>query len=310
MTREILADAISAARERADRSDRDLAADLAHYTHALPRAVERWSLEPVSWFDGGAGMPTLAVTLPDGTGAVLKVARPPGLAAATRLLTAAGGRGYVRVLAADETLGTLLLERLGEDLWSHAADLATHAEVTVPLLRLAWEVPLAVGEQGGSKAAGLLRILDDLGPRYGTDHPEALDLARAHARHLARTEVAEVVCHGDPHGQNVLRRGDGWALVDPDGFAGERAYDLGVVLRDGCREMLAVEETSPGAGERVLRDACRVLAELSGVDADRIWAWGYVERVTTGLYLHWFGYPEEADSFLATASTLARSAAR
>jgi streptomycin 6-kinase len=56
-----------------------------------------------------------------------------------------------------------------------------------------------------------------------------------------------VVCHGDPHAGNVLRRGDGWALIDPDGFVGERAYDLGVVMRDACREITDAEASQPGA---------------------------------------------------------------
>ena len=44
--------------------------------------------------------------------------------------------------------------------------------------------------------------------------------------------------HGDPHPGNLLavrpRQGapKGWCFVDPDGFVADRAYDLGVALRD------------------------------------------------------------------------------
>jgi streptomycin 6-kinase len=89
--------------------------------------------------------------------------------------------------------------------------------------------------------------------------------ATAYARELADTERAEVVCHGDPHAGNVLRRADGWTLIDPDGFVGERAYDLGVVLRDACREIAAVQESQPRSGEALLREECRRLAGLCGV---------------------------------------------
>ena len=108
-----------------------------------------------------------------------------------------------------------------------------------------------------------LQILADLGPRYGSDLGEAIGWATGYARELADTERPEVVCHGDPHAGNVLRRGSGWALIDPDGFVGERAYDLGVVLRDACDEFAAAEAAGAGAaggaGEALLRERCCIL---------------------------------------------------
>ncbi|MCF6377162.1 phosphotransferase [Nocardioides KLBMP 9356] len=89
-----------------------------------------------------------------------------------------------------------------------------------PLLTQAWQVPRAVGGPAEHKADGLLRILGDLGNRYGSAHPAALARAAGLAAELARDETDEVVCHGDPHAGNVLARGDGWAFVDADGFGG------------------------------------------------------------------------------------------
>jgi streptomycin 6-kinase len=52
--------------------------------------------------------------------------------------------------------------------------------------------------------------------------------------------------HGDAAAANVLqvlapREGaeTGFVLVDPDGFVGDPAYDLGVALRDWCPQLLA-----------------------------------------------------------------------
>ena len=68
-------------------------------------------------------------------------------------------------------------------------------------------------------------------------------------------------------------------FVDPDGFIADRAYDLGVALRDWSGRLL-------GPDARLVAEGfCDTLAERSGVDATRIWEWGFLERVSTGLYL-------------------------
>lgn len=253
-------------------------------------------------------MPTLDVVRNDGTAGVLKVAEPGGLDDAARVMVAADGHGYARVLAWNPAAGALLTERLGDDLWSERTGLVEQSAVVVPLLLDAWTVPLSAGKSFEGKAAGLLSILADLGPRYGADHGDAVRLATTYARGLASTEQPEVVCHGDPHGGNVLRRGAGWALIDPDGFVGERAYDVGVVLRDACREFVAAQDIEPGGGVALLRDGSERLSELAGADVERVWRWGFVERVTTGLYLAWHGYADQAAIFLDTASEVAREA--
>ena len=95
-----------------------------------------------------------------------------------------------------------------------------------------------------------------------------------------------VVVHGDPHPGNLLavpnpRPGaeTGYVFVDPDGFVADRAYDLGVALRDWCGWLLGPD------ARRTAEGFCAVLAERSGVDAQRIWEWGFLERVSTGLYV-------------------------
>ena len=301
--------AIAQAHRQAEASDRDITGAVDHFATVVRPTVVRWKLQVDDLLGGGAGMPTLAVTTADGCHGVLKIAEPGSMDRAVEVMRAAHGRGYVHVLDWDPAHGALLTERLGATLWTEARRLVDQAHVTVPLLQQAWEVPLAVGRQAEHKAHGLAGILDDLGLRYGKQHQGAVIQARQYAEALAATECPSVVCHGDPHPGNVLRRGDGWALIDPDGFVGERAYDLGVVLRDGCLELLAAADAAGGgsatAAYRLAREVSSLLAELAGEDEDRVWRWGFVERVTTGLYLAWFGYAEESRRFLDTAALLA-----
>ena len=53
----------------------------------------------------------------------------------------------------------------------------------------------------------------------------------------------------------------GYVFVDPDGFVADRAYDLGVALRDWSSTLLGPD------ARRVAEGYCAVLAERSGVDA-------------------------------------------
>ena len=305
MTRDPIDRAVTEAERRRSVSDRDLSASVQHFGAVVRSVCQEWGLTVERWLAGGAGTPPLAVRRADGSAAVLKIAEPGALDVSVRVLRAGGGHGYARVLAWESETGALLLERLGHDLGNESSTLGGQAQVLVPLLREAWRVPLTCGHPFQSKASDLLAILADLGPRYGIQHEDVLIVATEYAKELAASEMAEVVCHGDPHARNVLRRGEGWALIDPDGFVGERAYDLGVVMRDACREIADAEKLQLGSARPMLREQCRRLAEPVNVDPERVWRWGFVERVTTGLYLRWHGHARESATFIDTATLLA-----
>ena len=114
-----------------------------------------------------------------------------------------------------------------------------------------------------------------------------IDQALAYAeRRAAEADRELVIVHGDPHPDNLLavtspRPGaeSGYVFVDPDGFVADRAYDLGVAMRNWSR-LLGGADARP-----IAEGLCAVLAERSGVDATRIWEWAFLERVSTGLYL-------------------------
>ena len=48
------------------------------------------------------------------------------------------------------------------------------------------------------------------------------------------------------------------------------------------------------------------LGAATGVDAEEIWQWSYVERVTSGLYLRQLGHEAEGRAYLAAAGALLR----
>jgi streptomycin 6-kinase len=114
-----------------------------------------------------------------------------------------------------------------------------------------------------------------------------------------------VVVHGDPHPGNALRAlhrragaESGFCFVDPDGFLCDRAYDLGVVLRDWSKQLRGDDARAVAEGY------CRLLAERSGIDEQSVWEWGYTERVSTGLYAMAFGARAFGQGLLDSARRL------
>lgn len=88
-------------------------------------------------------------------------------------------------------------------------------------------------------------------------------------------------------------------FVDPDGFVGDPAYDLGVVLRGWGEHLLAADN-----GKAVAWRLCRLIADRADVDEQAVWEWGFLERVSTGLYAWSLGAYELAQPFIESAPAL------
>ena len=71
-----------------------------------------------------------------------------------------------------------------------------------------------------------------------------------------------------------------------------------MVLRDWSAQLLA------GDAATLARRYCRLLAVSTGVDEAEIWEWGFVGRVSTGLYCLSLGAADLGGPFPATAQML------
>ena len=280
---------------------------------ALVADLERaWSVTVGDPLAGGTALYVAHARTADGRAAVLKLAIPEyDCVGQVRTLASAAGHGYVGLLAHDIERHATLQEALGTSL--EDADLPPERtiEILCQTLHQAWQVPRPAGltvDPAHEKARGLAdlvgRLWEELGRpcservvtqalRYADRRAAAFDLDRC------------VVVHGDPHPANTLRvltprpgAESGFVFVDPDGFLADPAYDLGVVLRDWCRQLLA------GDAPALARRYCALLAAHTGVDETAIWEWGFLERVSTGLYALQFGAEDLARPYLASAEKL------
>jgi len=273
----------------------------------------RWSVRVERSLSGGTAAFVGAARTVDGTPVILKVSVPdPDLGDEIGTLDRARGRGYVRLLAHDTSRRAMLLEALGPALDRVNLPPVRQLEVICRLLATAWMVPPAASGRMAAprdKAVGLDRLVRRLWDELDEPcSPSVLEQALIFARRRsdAFDPARTVLVHGDAAAANVLgvlsaRPGaeTGFVFVDPDGFRGDPAYDVGVALRDWCPELLA-----SGDPRRLAWHYCHVLAVNSGFDEQSIWEWAFLERVSTGLYVLAMGAAEQSRPFFETAEAL------
>jgi streptomycin 6-kinase len=282
---------------------------------ALPAMIESlardWDLEIGPILAGGTDALVTACHTSQGQDAVLKLVMP-GLAAGNdqlRALLAFKGRGYVEVLRHDEPRNAMLLERLGPQLSELGLPISAQIEIICATLRETWtNSPEGHGFMTGAQKAESLAafILDLWRELAGACSQRTIDIACdfAEARRAAFDPAACVLGHGDAHAANTLavpgERGR-FKFIDPDGLFIERAYDLAIPMREWGAELLDGDPAALG------RRRCEQLAHLTGVEAEPIWQWGFIERVSTGLLLHQLGQGDEAREFLTVADAWAEA---
>ncbi|MGW0904339.1 aminoglycoside phosphotransferase family protein [Streptomyces sp. NPDC002853] len=287
----------------------------------LVRDLERsWSVEAGPPLSGGTSAYVARATACDGRDLVLKVALPAAdLTHEARTLRRAEGRGYVRLHADDPDRHAMLLEALGPSMDRLGLAPRRQMETLCAMLRSAWRVPRADAPDGGpafdpaqekARCLGEMvgRAWENLG-RPCSERVVTKALTFAERRATAFDPGRCVVVHGDAHPGNALRVAApragaeaGFVFVDPDGFLADPAYDLGVVLRDWCAELRGRDRPS---ARGLIRSYCGLLAARTGVDERAIWEWGFLERVSTGLYVLDFGAEDLGRPFLDTAELLA-----
>lgn len=214
----------------------------------------------------------LAVTVPVLTGsgerAVLRVAWPDGAAeAATRALTAWGGRGAVALLDADPGAGVLLLERLDPDRSLHVLPLQHACEVAGRLLRRLSIDPPAGIVTSAEVAAATARSLADRDSRLGGPVPgRILDAALAAAEAASRADE-HLLVHADLHYGNVLAGArEPWLAIDPRPVAGDPELGVAELLWTRYADL---DESADGL--RLLAQIVRA-GQLNPVRAQRVGA--------------------------------------
>lgn len=202
----------------------------------------------------------------------------------------------------------MLLERLGPQLVELGLPVDEQIEAICATLLEAWAPPpedagLVTGAEKARDLAGFIEAAwRELGEPCSA---RAVDMACRFAETRGRAFEREtaVLAHGDAQAWNTLlvpgQDLQRFKFVDPEGLVIERAYDLGILMREWGAELLAGDPAALGVRR------CRQLARRTGVAPEPIWQWGFIERVSSGLLVLKLGLDDEAREFLAVADAWA-----
>lgn len=233
------------------------------------RILERsWSLTLDAPFGDASCSYVARVSRADGTSAVLKVAMPHMEGEhEIQGLRFWDGDPTVRLLAADEDQGAMLLERCEPGTPLRALPEAEQDVMIAPLLRRLWRLPPA--QHPFRPLSALMRhwsreTLAQMKqrPEQGPD-PGLVEEGLRLFSELPTTAPTEVLLATDLHAGNVLRaEREPWLVIDPKPFVGDPAYDATQHLFN-CRTRLRSDADG----------TIRSFADLLGVDPERVRLW-------------------------------------
>jgi streptomycin 6-kinase len=222
----------------------------------------------------------------DGTLAVLKLGLPDGEAEdQTPALRHYAGHGMARLLEAEPERGAMLLERLepGTMLATLVpTDDARATTIAAEVIRDLWQGPGGGAPPAGHPfqsiddwAAGMGRMRAHFGGGTGPFPRALVEEAEALFADLLASQGAPVLLHGDLHHDNILAAQRApWLAIDPKGIVGERAYEVGALLRNPLPQLFQL----PNPGQATARRVAQLSEEL-GLDRARVRGWGLAQAV-------------------------------
>jgi streptomycin 6-kinase len=224
----------------------------------LAELSERWRLSLGEELPGGLLSCVRAATTEGGRATVLKIGAWARTGDEISSLRAWAGRGTPELLAADERLEAMLLERIEPG--THPDDPAAG---DVALVLEALRVPAPAGLPTLEQVVAWR--IDDA-ERGGRASPHKIKWARATAERLFGDAPPPVLVHGDFDERNLLVCAHrGLCAIDPLPCAGDPSYDAGYWVHGNRRP-----------GRRARLDA---ITEATGLPRERVRDWAAVVGV-------------------------------
>ncbi|MFC4912652.1 aminoglycoside phosphotransferase family protein [Actinomadura gamaensis] len=248
--------------------------------------LDRWSCSPDGEVThGGVGI-IVPVRAPAGP-AVLKVSFPhPGNVHEPDAFAAWGGRGAVLLHERADERFAMLLERARPSTPAEIGDDDEIIRIAGRLSRrLAVPAPAHLPRLRDRAPAWADQLRKDAEQLPHTMPDRVIGAAIASAEDLAHGQPDTLV-HGDLHPGNILRADrEPWLAVDPKGYAGDPAYDVGALLKSRALSLLRADDHA-----RAFNRALDVFAESAELDRDRVHRWAQLHAVQAAFHARRHGF--------------------
>lgn len=278
---------------------------LANLDSLISSLEEQWRITVSTSLTGGSHAFAAYASGEDEKEYVLKIDMPESsghadFSNAVQALKIANGRGYVRLFAYDTEKKAYLLERLGKPLKELNYSTYKQLDIICATLKKSWfQIQESHLPNGGETISWFRGFIKSTWISLSCPCPmNVIEKAYAflESREADYNPDEYVLIHGDAHSTNILQyiTGDSeFKLIDPDGVLYEKAYDLGVLMREWVDEY-AQEPVQKGL------ERCERLHNITGVNKQAIWEWGFLQCVSTGLLLLKIGQEDDGKKLLKT----------
>lgn len=278
---------------------------LANLDNIVSELEKMWHISVGETLSGGTHALVANADGENGEQYVLKVDMPENLGGefsnSIDTLKIADGNGCVKLYAYDLERKACLLERLGKPVNQLEYSVKEQLQIICEALQKVWETPFVNGRLPSGKDS-VVWFGEFIGKTWEKlNRPCSYKVIEQAFSYLQTREQALnpnefVLLHGDAHGGNTLKElsGNGFKLIDPDGIFYEKAYDLGVLMREWVDEY-AQDPMKAG------KERCAYLHHLTGVSEQAIWEWGYLQTVSTAFVLLQIGQEKTGRKILCVA---------
>jgi streptomycin 6-kinase len=103
-------------------------------------------------------------------------------------------------------------------------------------------------------------------------HLESATLAKAVSlfRDLSADRTQDVLLHGDLHHDNILNSDSSWKVIDPHGYIGDPAAEVGVMIRNPI-DCFPTDKPL----KKIIERRLKILSEMLPFDPKKIQAWAF-----------------------------------
>jgi len=235
----------------------------------------------------------------DGERVTVRIAFPDAfLVDETAALRAWNGTGAVRILEEDDRGAQLRTSPTPGTALSLERNEMTALRKVAEALRDLWvEPPVGIQTLAAEVRAWGASLPERFESVYQPFDEQLMRDAEVMFRSFGPNQMDAVLLHGDVRLETFLLDGDHAVAIDPKPLAGEPAFDVAALLRDGPAELVR----DPAAGRQRLQGRLEQLTDLLDVRAGRVRGWAFAVAVDTGLYAYETGDVDGGDLMIEVA---------